>query len=99
MRKQVISPLNVTIDDLLVNLLDFEPIINELELLDDVERKRFSFKDLEGPLQRPGFSSLRDFLAFFMDYSNIGSLWHRGLAMASTVCGVPQTPPQYSQTD
>ena len=54
----------MTTDDLLVSLSDFEPIITELELLDDVERKQFSFKDLEGPLQRPGFSNLRKFCHF-----------------------------------
>ena len=37
--------MNVTIDDLLVNLLEFEPVVNELELLDYVARTQFSFKD------------------------------------------------------
>ena len=56
--------LNVTTDILLVNLFDFEPIINELELVDDVERRQFSFKDLGSPLQRPGFSDIRNFWHF-----------------------------------
>ena len=46
MSKPVISPLS-DIDDMLINLFDFEPIISELELVDDVERKQFSFKILE----------------------------------------------------
>ena len=45
----------------LIYTLDFQSIINELELLDNVEKKDFSFKDLAGPVQRPAFSSLRNF--------------------------------------
>ena len=71
----------MTIDDLLINLLDFEPIINESELLDDVERKQFSFKDLEGQLQRPRFSNLRNFRHFLWVIPNLAifgiAIWLR----------------------
>ena len=56
---QVDFQLNTTLTDLLTNLSSFRPLINELELLGDVDRKQFTIGDMQ-TLPRRGRSAPSD---------------------------------------
>ena len=56
---QVDFQLNITLTDLLTNLSSFRPLLHELELLGDVDRKQFTLGDMQ-TLPRRGRSTVSD---------------------------------------
>ena len=52
--EEVNFTLNTTLSDLFSEDSNFEPLVNELELMDDVERKQLTFSDIEASMLKNG---------------------------------------------